>query len=267
MSRRWQRFLLLGAAAWLLFLVATFPAAHAYRLLQEHLPGVVLSGIEGTLWSGSADLLQAHGVRLENLEWEMRLWPLLLGRLDVALQVREKELQLKGHLGRTIGGALYLEQLQGRIPISRIQELTPYRVPELGGVLRFENLEISLADGLLRRLSGEVQWSGARLTLGSPLELGGFVLQLQSDSGQTTGTLRDNGGPLQAEGVLKLTPEGEYSFNGVFTPKDSSSELAGRMRMLGSPNAAGGYPFEYSGRVPLARILDAGSSGKKPATD
>ncbi len=258
MKRRWLRLLLLGVVSWLLFLVITFPAGHAYRMVQERTEGISLAGVDGTLWSGSAELVRVQGITLRNVGWQIHLWPLLLGRTEVALQIRDDALRLDGDLGRTLGGELYLKRLQGRLPVARVQQLTPYRVPALEGELRLEELELSAAEGVLRGLGGKVSWSDAVLIFGSPLELGGFTLQLQSDDNGITGTLRDSGGPLQAEGKLSLHPDGKYSFEGLFTPRDGKGELATRMAMLGTPAESGGYRLSFSGRLPLNGLFRRG---------
>ena len=258
MKGRWLRFLLLGVAAWLLFLVITFPAGHAYRLMRERMSGISLAGLDGTVWSGSAEQVRIQEVTLRNVGWSVRLWPLLLGRAEVALQIQDDALRMDGNLGRTLGGDLYLRQLRGRLPVTRVQQLTPYRIPKLEGELHLEDLDLATADGGLRELSGKVSWSDAVLTFGSPLELGGFTLQLQTDDDGINGMLQDSGGPLQAEGKLKLAPDGKYSFEGLFTPRDGKGELASRMAMLGTPAESGGYRLNYSGQLPLEKLSFGG---------
>ncbi len=251
--RRWVRLALFGLVAYLFFLVATFPAAHAYRLLREESgAGVAMAGIDGSIWSGTARTVQLGGkVRLQNVHWEVHFLPLLLGRLELELSSRDRDLQLNTRAGKTLGGTLYVEGLHGRLPIARVQALTPYPVPRLRGELIFDGLDAALADGRIVKGAGRVRWNGAAAVVGSTLQLGGFTLDLKTDKQQIIGKLRDNDGPLQVEGLLTLEPDGTYHLGGRVTPRDSSSDVAQNLRILGVPNKAGGYELNYSGKLAI----------------
>ncbi len=250
--KKWLRFLLLGLAAYVVFLVVTFPAAYAYRLIEDRLEGTVrLGGIDGTVWSGSAQALKTDGLYLENIAWSIRFWPLLLGRLELELDSADKALKFSGYTGRTLGGTVYIRKLQGQTPVATLQAMTPYPVPALQGQLIFGDLEIALSDGRLVKGAGNLLWEGATITVGSPLELGGFALELTTQDQDITGVLKDTGGPLQAEGTVKLTPEGSYQLKGKLTPRDGNGPLAQRLRMmLGAPGPAGDYEVNHTGQLP-----------------
>ena len=149
MKQGWLRLLLLGIGAYLLFLVVTFPAALAYRAIEERLNGISLSGVSGTVWSGSARRLQAGNLRLQNVRWRVRFWPLLTGRAELALGSRDEEMRFDTLVGWSIGGKRYLRELEGHVSVARIQRMTPYRVPVLEGELAFGGVGVALAQGKL----------------------------------------------------------------------------------------------------------------------
>jgi hypothetical protein len=68
----------LGAGAYAAFVVATFPAATAYRWLAP--PEVRLASVDGTVWSGTAALGSMPGLPLRDIRWNLSALPLLLGR-------------------------------------------------------------------------------------------------------------------------------------------------------------------------------------------
>ncbi len=254
MKKKWLRLLLLGIGSYLLFLVVTFPAAYAYKAISGRLNGVSLSGIEGTLWSGSARHLQAGKIQLQEIHWQVRFWPLLMGRAELALDSRDKGMNFETYLGSTLGGKRYLRQLQGRFPVAAVQRMTPYPVPVLDGELVFEGVDVALAEGKLVEGEGVARWQNAAIKMGTPIPLGSFSLELKTEGQQIGGQLRDTGGPLQAEGSVAVTPDGAYHFKGVFTPRDGSSDLARKLRMLGAPDASGGYTLEYSGKLSIPAL-------------
>ncbi len=248
------RYVLLGVIAYGVFLVVTFPAAYAYRLIQNQLDGIQLGSVDGTVWSGSAQILKINDFYLQDIDWKIQFLPLFLGRLELKLNSADKEFKFSTHAGRTLGGMVYIRGFQGRFPVASLQAMTPYPVPALQGQLVFDGLEIALTDGKYVKGTGELLWKEAVATVSSPLDLGGFAVELKTEGQEITGMLKDTGGPLQAEGVLKLSAEGRYQFNGKFTPRDGGGKLAQNLRMLGSPGPAGGYELSYDGHAPVPAL-------------
>jgi hypothetical protein len=67
------------------------------------------------------------------------------------------------------------------------------------------------------------------------------------------GQLADGGGPLAAEGVARLQPDGSYQFNGAFSARPGqpgASELAIGLNALGRPGADGKVRVSLAGRLP-----------------
>ncbi len=248
------RFLLLGLISYFIFLIVTFPAAWAYRLIQNQLDGIQLGDVGGTVWFGSARVLKTDNFHLQNVDWEIRFLPLLLGRLELKLDSADEELKFNAYAGRTLGGTFYIRELQGQVPVATLQAKTPYSVPALQGQLIFDDLEIALSNGEIVKGTGHLLWKEATVTVGSPLELGAFSLQLETEAREITGKLKDAGGPLRAEGVVKLTPDGTYQFRGRFTPRDGNSDLGRNLRMLGAPNSTGDYEINYNGHLSVPAL-------------
>ncbi len=254
MKKRWLRFLLLGVGAYFLFLIATFPAAYAYKVVKENLKGVSLSGIDGSIWSGSAYQLRAGKMHLQEIQWRLNPWPLMLGRVELKLAGRDEGTDFRVLVGRTLGGEIYFRGLNGEMPVGTLQRMTPYSVPALEGELLFENVKMGLAEGRIVEAEGVVFWQEAAVKVGAPVKLGNFSLELQTENEKIVGEIRDAGGPLQAEGYLNLAPEGAYQLKIVLTPRESDGVLAKRLRILGSPDVNGSYTLQYSGNLAIPAL-------------
>ncbi|NIO14089.1 MAG: type II secretion system protein GspN, partial [Xanthomonadales bacterium] len=71
--------LIIAALTLVIGLVALFPARIAYQWAATE--GVSVSGIQGSVWRGRADALNAGGVYLRDVRWAARPWHLLTGRM------------------------------------------------------------------------------------------------------------------------------------------------------------------------------------------
>ncbi|HEY3645864.1 MAG TPA: type II secretion system protein N, partial [Gammaproteobacteria bacterium] len=69
MNRAALRWWLLGAVAYLVFLGATFPAQYLADHLSKKLPQLRLVGVEGSLFSGSAQQVNYAGNDLGAVDW------------------------------------------------------------------------------------------------------------------------------------------------------------------------------------------------------
>ena len=71
------RYVIFGVAMYGVFLIGTVPASWIYsHWLQTRLGGLMLYGVQGTVWEGRASLVQSGNIQLENLHWDLHPWAL-----------------------------------------------------------------------------------------------------------------------------------------------------------------------------------------------
>lgn len=203
---------LLGLLAYLIFLVATLPAARAWAWFGESVP-LQAYGLDGTLWHGRAAVMQDELRRLEAVQWEIRPLSLLRGNLSAEVQAR---LPGDGRLRSTVHlrpNRLRAEDLRLELPAPLV--LTWAGIDRLPVTVdgRFESLlrELVLVDERLLRADGLLSWNSATLALGrQPLPLGNLALRLRPGEDAILGTLTSQGGPLSLDGDLRLAPDGRF---------------------------------------------------------
>jgi hypothetical protein len=249
--RRTVLLVLAGLLAFAASLVLTVPAALLYDHFETEDWPVALYGLSGTAVDGRADLAQWQERRVERLRWDLRPAALLAGELRFALGFENPDAEGRGNLGRTLGGALRASGWEAQVPGGALEALWSTPPTRLGGQLHLRLDELTLADGRIAALSGTLDWRGARA--GDPaLVLGDFRLTLGPDKDGYRGELSDQGGPLRAEGLLTLTPDGAYAFKGSLAVRDPSrDDLTTILRLLGRPGPDGGVPLEFDGQIPI----------------
>jgi general secretion pathway protein N len=236
--------------AYLFFLIITAPAALTFDKLRARIAPLTLSDVSGTLWSGHAGALNYAALRLTNLEWSVHPFGLLLGRLESGLKLDDSALRGTGTLGRTLGGTLYLTDLNGAAELQALQSsgLLKILLPVNGQAL-FALRKLRYTDGKLTAAEGAIEIKNAA-TLVPQLALGDFHLVLETLQAGIKATLSDRGGALRAQGVAMINPDGSYQFTGTFSPRDpNQASLQQYLRMLGPMGTDGRVSVNTSGRI------------------
>ncbi len=95
---------MIGVTAFVIFLPVFAPAS----LLGLMLPGELIgfSGLQGSLWQGSAQFVNVNGFGLNVTRWNMNPAKLLLGRVSLNLVTSWDGGDFEGDVEATIGGDL-----------------------------------------------------------------------------------------------------------------------------------------------------------------
>lgn len=253
MKRAWQRYLVAGAVAYAVFLALTVPAERIYAMFGDKLKDVKLWEVSGTLWNGRAAVAQIGPRRLENVEWHVQPWALLMGRAQAATTFRTEQGPAEMVIGRGLGGAWHLRDVRMRLPAGVLEPVFRLGPGQLGGRVDLALDELSFRPGEITAAEGKVTWADAAIVAPWPTPLGGLELAVEPDNGNYRGALRDRGGMLNAQGVLTLKPDGTYQFTATLAPRDArrAPQLQNGLQILGVPQPDGRYKISTGGRLPL----------------
>ncbi len=241
---------LLGLAAFLLFLLLLAPATLVSDWVGARLSGFSAQAVEGTATAGTLRDVRWRGARIERLHWRWRPLALLTGRLEFSLQVDDPEIKLTGNAALGLNRKVRFRDLTGRLPLARLGSLTGAASPPLQGIAEFTLRELDVnAAGRPLAAYGVVQLLNLRTTLGQPLNVGDFVVQLDSAGAEgIQGTIKDDKGPLALAGTLSLSPDGRYHFNGQAGIRDAGNQaLRQALNLLGPPGGDGRWTLNFSG--------------------
>lgn len=250
MKKDWIRYIALGLIAYLMFLVATLPAKQAYGFLAPRLVPLTLYGVEGTVWSGRAAAVLVRGVRLDSATWNLELLPLLQGRIQAHLTFQTSGGTGSAHVGRSLGGTLYLGDVNTRIPVAQIAPLLPVRPLTVGGVLDVKLRELTLGIKGIEKVLGTIDWREGAVLAPQQVTLGDFSIAFVETKQGVEAQIRDSGnGPLEAKGTLRLGQDGSYEFRGALAARNSASpELSQALQFIGRPGPDGKIPVTYAGK-------------------
>ena len=233
---------LLAAVAFLGVLVARMPAGW---VLPARTAQGSCTSLDGTLWSGSCSGLTVGRTALGDLSWDLRVLPLLRGRLAAHLSLAGP-ITASGDVELGLGQHLTARNLTADLPLD--PRLLPGMPQELSGRAHAELALVEVERGVLTQLKGRIEAHDLVDHSGATTPLGSYVVSFPGEGSELTGKLHDLDGPLALEGTLHLTRQGGYELEGLIAPRAGAPrELVSNIRFFGSPDATGRRTFSLSG--------------------
>ncbi|MCC6301960.1 MAG: type II secretion system protein N [Gammaproteobacteria bacterium] len=248
---------LLAACAYMVFLILQLPAAQLYAWLQPRVGAPVqLYQVGGTLWNGHAVTAIAGKTRIETPAWRFRPRGLLLGHVEYELTGTLARAPLVAVVGRGLGAPLYADDVRFSLPLDQALRFFGLQDIGLDGQFRVDLRHLEIKAGKIAALEGTLSVADAAFSAPAGVVLGSAAMRLESNGDIIKGILKDNGGPLQADGVLIYQPNGEYQLTLGLSARDPNDvQLRQALRFLGPPNAAGKVSLNRRGRIDLTSYL------------
>lgn len=263
-SNRWRGLAYLGAVlcGYALFLLITLPAYWADWLVSRASHNAVrIQQPEGTLWSGSGDLL-VQGPSQERMQtriaWSIQpLW-LFTGKLQARLGSRDAATPLNATLRIGYHHAS-ISDVDAAVPVSVLSAF----IPAIDLVAPSGRLHITTPQATLTPagLEGSMQltWLGAGARMGGLSEIGDYRLVVNG-RGPTAelriDTLRGDVG-VTAQGEWQAQGEGLLRLTGNITPGSREQTLRPLLTMLNAQNNNGQYIWTLNSRFSPAKLFGA----------
>jgi general secretion pathway protein N len=249
---RW-RWLALGVGAYLAFVLVSFPAGTAYAWFAP--AELVLTGIQGTLWKGRAAGGTVGGLALRDINWDVHVLRLLIGRLSAEIRAQLSDGGVSANVTVTpsrvamtdVRASTSLPTLRAVLPVSGTQ-----------GQANVSLSRLELDDGRLVEVIGELNLAQLEIT---PListgprrlvPIGNYAIQFLESSGKgVNATFRDTGGPLEVTGTLVVDNARAYTLDGMIKPRaDAPQELLDGIAVItADPDAAGRRRITLTGSL------------------
>ena len=248
MKRVWP-LLAIGAAAYLLVLAVTFPAARLVPLLERNVAGLSLHAVSGSVFSGQAAQLVYDGIDFGHLTWRFRPAGLLLGRVEFHLELTDPANPGHADIALTPWGHIHGQDLQLTLSPDRlVNHYSPMAV-RTSGVMQLQIDAIRVTDGFPKDLAGSLSWEDAVVLTPIDIVPGDVVMALSSQGNMLAGTLVQ-GGRLEAAGEIQLFDDGRYRVDLRILPdKDMSDETLATLEMLGQMQSDSTLLFKTSGQL------------------
>ncbi len=241
-------YLALGGLAFLIFLTARLPAA---VIIDRLPPGWVdLTGVQGTVWRGSADRISAQGLLLGTTTWRFRFTNLIRAELAYDFATNIGGQPLSGVVASSGGGKTRLADVSGNIALSDLAAFMPTGF--FDGLLMVQAKEVTLKGDWPVSVDGRFELLNLRaLTTRPPTLLGDFeIIFDRQQEPALTAELRELQGPIELQGQLVLEEGKEFRLDARLAPqRDAGNDIRNMLNFLGPPDQQGKHRLSHSGRL------------------
>jgi general secretion pathway protein N len=238
--------LLAGLLTFVAAFVMLFPARVAYDWFAP--PAVQLSGIDGTIWSGSAAELSAAGLYLRDLKWRLMPVRLVTGKIAARIAASPSSGFLEADIAAGLGGDITLSNVNGSLPLRDFATLA--RMPGLAGNASVQFNELRLRDGLPVAADGTLAVADLVAPVVDPASIGGYRAEFFTDDNGVVASVEDVNGVFDLAGSLTVSADRNYQFIGKVAATEGTSEkLQRQLRFLGSPNDRGQHDIRLEGQL------------------
>ncbi len=235
-----------GLLSFFIFLLVSFPARVAYRWFA---PSTVrISGLEGSIWTGTAREMSVYGMYFSSPVWRMKLQYVLLGQLAYSIEGSVGAGFVSTDVAVSFGGTVTMTDLTASLPLQFLEK--PLSLPGLAGnaVLRFEHLQ--LVDGLPVAADGFVEVVDLTMPVVHPTSIGGYRVEFSTQQSEVVASVEDTDGIVDLAGSLRIAADRNYRFLGRLGAKPETPDtMRQQMRLLGSADERGQYELRLEGRL------------------
>ncbi len=243
----WRRLLLIGVLTLIVGLIVKFPARVAYHWFAPA-DVVAVAGIQGTVWTGSAQSADIAGVYVGDLRWSFNALKLFTGRLSWSISARPQFGTLATDVAVSPGGTIRLDDLESNVSLRPIGDLIG--VPGLRGTAaaRFERLEIS--DGFATAADGAVDIRGLVVPLVSRDAIGDYRAEFFTQEAGVIASVEDTNAIIDIAGRLTLGTDRSYELLAQLAAKPETPErLRQQLQFLPSGDAPGRHELRLLGEL------------------
>ena len=244
MNLRTRGLVLVAVATLVVGLLAMFPARVAYQWASS--PLIAMSGIEGTIWSGSARQFGTNGVYLSDLRWRIRPLQLFTGKASYRLSGTPISGSFDADLSIGLGGKITVKNLAAFVPMQMLEGAA--NVPGLRGSasLQFERLE--MVDGRPAALDGSIDVANLVVPMLSRSSIGGYRADFFTQNNGIIASVEDTDGVVDLAGRLEVRHDGSYEFLGKVKAKPNTPDsIISQLKYLPPADDSGQHELRLEG--------------------
>jgi len=248
----WRRYLALGLVTYLLFVVSQLPANNIYYFTKDLLKGqgVTLYGVQGSLWSGSADVATYNELHFKQVAWELHPLALLTANLSASVRFKQNDNSVQAVISRSFFDGLTVENGQIRMDAAQLIKLAKIPAVKLNGQFSLNLPLLELADKKVEYIKGRLVWADAESVFPQKMVMGDIFADMStSEDGTIHVKLGDGGGPLEMDANLLLTADGKYDFKGLFSAREGRNSSLGRTLGFMGRYQDGKVAFNKAGEI------------------
>jgi general secretion pathway protein N len=229
--------------------LAFLPARIALDFVGGRLGPVELGEVSGSLWKGQASPASINGEPIGTLGWKLHPLSLLGARVDADLRLQGDVYNGAGAVSVHRDRSVRVRDLMLTMPAQRLQPALDIPALVLRGEVQVEIDTAEVRGGFPSAVQGRAIWKNAAVAGSAEAQFGELTTEFATTpAGGIAGTVKDNGGPLQAEGSYEASLLG-YSADVVLRARDGNPQVTEALQYIGAPQSDGSARLEVRGKL------------------
>lgn len=220
MSLSRRRLVVIAVVILLLALIVKLPARVAYHVAD--IPGVAVSGLQGSVWSGSAQEASLGSIYLRDINWRLKPAGLFGGALSYHVEATPASGFLQTDVSVGTSGTVYLSDLQAALPLAMFAPAVGLDGLAGNASARMERLEI--VDGLAVAADGIFEVADLVVPLVSRASLGGYKAEFFTQENAVVASIEDTDGVVDLAGSVQLRADRQFQFVAQVIAKSSTPQ-------------------------------------------
>ena len=215
----WKWLTAYGVILYLLFLVISLPANVVWSLAPQQLKrGVIVSNLQGSAWSASADSIIVNGIDLGKSNWTLNPLLLFIGKLGGHITVRNAMSEVQSGFAIQTDQLVELSNLTGEFNAAMLDPA--FRPFTFAGIIKSDLDTLELQRKARLMATGTLQWNNASITGVQEVALGNVLLNASPEAKGTRLQVSNEGGLIAISGDIRVAGNGRYTLNLLLSNRD-----------------------------------------------
>ena len=246
MKKLYKLLIAIVLIAYFIYLVVSrVPAAYGVAALHSAMPNLWLTGVSGTIWSGTAQASQVDieefSIPLGLVEWELNAFSLVYLRPCLTFTASQPSQAISGNLCQQLGGNSYVRDVNVDGSMALINPLLPVEVQGRGSLQVVRGV-FDKAD--VKKLEAQLSWQNARfLAIDNWIALGSYAAKLtENGEGGINAEVFDLQGPIKLNGNAGWHIASGWTVDATVTPQAGTpQQIVEGLQLIGEEVSAGTY--------------------------
>jgi len=237
----------------LLFVVLLAPASLITELVPEQ-DKFQLSGVSGSIWSGTVEQINLGPINLQQVDFSPNLLAFFKAKLGFNLTINQGDIigNLDAEIASEPMAQSRFDSINLKLDAESLQPLLPLAGTELGGEVKLTDFALALENKRPQEMQGELSWKNAQLGYaGERWQLGDFVAHVSSDEqkGRITAQLAKSDNKLGLQGKLTLSKDGVLLFVGSISTQIDKALYNGIALFNDGKPSNGRLPIKFQQKI------------------
>lgn len=245
----WKWLTAYGVILYLFFLVISLPANIVWSLAPQQIKrSVIVSNLQASAWSGSADSIIVNGFELGKANWNFNPLLLFIGKLGGHITVRNAMGEAQSGFSIQSDQLVELSNLTGEFNAALLD--SAFRPFTFAGVIKSELDMLELQRKARLIATGTIQWNNASITGVQEVALGNVLLKATPETKGTRFQVSNEGGLITISGDIRVAGNGHYTLNLLLSNRDKRrTDIDTILSVLGRLDAKGRVRLNQQGML------------------